>query len=292
MRWFGRRTEERADREAAAYLAGRALIEIRYLAGRPGEDTAEALRQIRFLADLAHNMPGIAGGGPGRCKDFSRREAAMAARPMSWTWETTGPKGRAWMLARLAKAGRSWTPPPPLPTPRKGVTTLSARQRVGLLRGWPVKAPPGHRPLPRHARRVKAVDTETVAALKDEAERHRFGMGGDGRWWRAHLDPDAVHHLVPDPAPYYWPDPEHGRPWWQCRSLVRMIDGEEVTTSVAVLPATFAALPSDVSRLRLRGRALVRVMRAVERDTYLWRLDHQCTPDGCGYEAETGEWPC
>ncbi len=53
------------DREAASILAAKALVEIRHLAGRarrlPEEHPhADALSEIRFLADLCHNLPGVA----------------------------------------------------------------------------------------------------------------------------------------------------------------------------------------------------------------------------------------
>ena len=115
------------DRELAALLAATALVEIRYLAlsaqQRPEENPpADALDRIRFLANLVHNMPLI--GRPPirrstRRKAPSRRELAVKARPMSWTWETSGYDGRAWIIQQVESAGHRWTPPPPLPTPRK-----------------------------------------------------------------------------------------------------------------------------------------------------------------------------
>lgn len=57
---------------------------------------------------------------------------------MSWTWETSGPEGQAWILKRIEQAGRRWTPPPPLPARPKGVPALGTWQRIRLLAGWPV----------------------------------------------------------------------------------------------------------------------------------------------------------
>jgi hypothetical protein len=82
--------------------------------------------------------------------------------------------------------------------------------------------------------------------------RLRLGLGTGGPWLRAHLDPDGVHYLVPDPANYYWPGNADGKGgtirWWQCTALLRMYDGEQVTGMLAVLPETFAALPSTLPR--------------------------------------------
>jgi len=55
----------------------------------------------------------------------------MRARPMSYTWHTTGEQGRAWMLGHISEAGYRWTPPPPLPTPG----TSSLRQWLRALTG-------------------------------------------------------------------------------------------------------------------------------------------------------------
>ena len=158
---------------------------------------------------------------------------------------------------------------------------MTPRQWVGVHLGrWPVRPPSGRRPLPAHARVLKALDADAVCALYEEAGRLRLGLGGDAAWLRDHLDLDGVHYLMPDPASYYWPGNPDGKGgtirWWQCAALVRMSDGEQVTGMVAVLPETFVALPSTLARrrqLRLAHR-----IRATERDTYLWGRDR--TADG------------
>ncbi|MFD4908325.1 hypothetical protein [Kitasatospora purpeofusca] len=282
----------------AAHLAIQAFIEIRSLAGRarrsPEEvSSAETLDRIRLLADLGHNLPvGDAPRArrPAPGKPDSRWERAMRERPMSWLWNTAGPEKRTWILSHVEKIGLQWTPPPPLPIPRKGVPPLSTLQRIGLLAGWPVKTPSGRQPLPREARILKALDSDAIFALHEEAGRLRLGLGGSSPWLQAHLDPGGPHYLLPDPAEYYWPNPEAGRSWWQCRLFLTMIDGEQVSSMLAVLPETFAALPSTVPRFR--QRRLAHIARATERDTGLWGRDHKthCGTEQCGYvpaDAET-----
>jgi hypothetical protein len=129
------------------------------------------------------------------------------------------------------------------------------------------------------------VDSETIVALCEEAER--LGLGAGGSWLRAHLDPAGTHFLFPDPDNSRWPNPAAGRRWWECTVLLRMVDGEQVRNSLAVLPETFLALPSAVSRLR--QRRIAQLARATERDTYLWGQDHEadCDPQRCGYTPET-----
>ncbi len=268
------------DAEAAAIIAGRALVEIRYLTRQtqPPDERANVdnLDRIGFLADLCHNLPGIA-------HQSGRNRAARKVRAMQWTWNTTGPEGQALMLGWIDQAGCRWTPPPPLPIPQKGPPRLPAWQRIGLPGTWPVRTPPGRAPLPRQARVLKALDTDAICAVYEEAGRLRLGLGKGAPWLRAHLDPRATHYLVPDPAPCYWPDPNGKICWWQCRALLRMTDGEQVSSTVAVLPETFAALPAHVPRSQ--QHRLLRLARATQRDTHLWGLDHQaeCDPQRCGY---------
>ncbi len=300
-----RRRDARLDRDVAALLAAKAFIEIRHLAGQTRRRSENGhpdrdLERIRFLADLCHNLPGVARPRPWRP---SRRgtpgsgfQQAMARRPMSWAWNTADEEGRAWMLRHIERNGLRWRPPPPLPSYRKGPAPMTLRQRFGVLLGlWPVRAPVGLQPLPSEAHVLKALDTDAVCALYEEAERLRLGLGKGGPWLRAHLDPHGVHYLVPDPADYYWPGRSNGRGgeirWWQCTVLLRMYDGEQVSSMIAVLPETFVALPSNLPRRRqLR---LVHLVRATERDTYLWGRDHkaECDPRLCGYLPETADDP-
>jgi len=174
---------------------------------------------------------------------------------------------------------------------------MTLRQQTAVMLGrWPVRAPAGRQPLPAEAHVLKTLDTEAICALYEEAGRLRLGLGTGGPWLRAHLDPDGVHYLVPDPANYYWPGNADGKGgtirWWQCTALLRMYDGEQVNSMLAVLPETFAALPSTLPRReQLR---LVHLARATERDTYLWGRDHKadCGPHLCGYVPEsTGSAP-
>ena len=231
-------------------------------------------------------MPGIANAPkrqPARTGVMSSRVRAMAERPMIWTWHTSGPEGQAWILQRVKEAGHRWTPPPPFPEYRKGAPELTTRQRVRSLAGWPVRTPAGRDPLPKQARVLKAVNADTVSALYEEAGRLQLGLGQASPWLRAHLDQSAEHFIYPDPASYYWPDPRSGRPWWQCRVLLQMIDGERIRSSLAVMPATFTALAWNVGRFR--QRQLVQIARGTERGDGLWLKDHQdgCSPQTCGY---------
>lgn len=257
------------DREAAALLATCALTEIRYLAWQclSGEEQpgADYLERIHFLADLAHNLPELA------------HEVAAARsgdrREMQWVWSTAGPDGQAWILSTIESSGCVWIPPPPPPPALKGIPDLPVwREAMAMTGRWPVRTPVGRRPLPQAARALKAVRFQDIVALHEEAARQRLGLGVDSHWLSAHLDPEGTHYLVPDPAAYYWPGP-HNLRWWQCRELLRMVDDTQVTSSVAVLPERFAALPDTLSRRQ--QRRLVYIIRATRYDAHLWGLDHK-----------------
>jgi hypothetical protein len=66
-----------------------------------------------------------------------------------------------------------------------------------------------------------------------------------------------------------------------------MVDGEQITGSLAVLPETFTALPATLPRIRQRRLAFAAQM--LERDFGLWFRDHEasCSPQRCGY-PDTG----
>jgi hypothetical protein len=272
------------DFEAAGIVVLKALIQIRFLAGtRPGWDrTSEAnLDRIRLLANMCDNMP---------TTPRLRRTSAgrRDRRPMSWAWNTSGPEAQALILEWIGAEGCHWTPPPPIPPPRKGIARRSLRQRATVLIGWPVHPPKGRPQLPREARRLKAIDTDTVCALFEEAGEFNPKAGKHSLWLRAHLDPDTLHHLVPDPQSYSWPnsDGPHPIPWWDCRLLLTMRDGEQVKSSVPVTPGTFSALPENVPRHR--QHRLFHAVRSLERDTGLWDRDHKpgCGAEHCGYIAD------
>lgn len=280
--------DEIGDRTVARFLASEALREIRATASRgrrEPETRAAALERVWFLANLCDNLPlsdGPSFGGKPR-HELTRPEQAMADREMSYAWNIAGSEGREWYLSRIARLGVPWTPPPPLPTPRKGPPALTWRERRSLLAGWPVLTPAGQTPLPRGSRMLKVVNTATLQRLHDGPSPRPRG----DPWLSAHLDPAAEHYLHPDPGPYNWPTEQS--PEWLCRALVRMSDGEQVTFATRTSPETFADLPSTLPRRRQRRLAVI--TRATERDLHHWKLEHEavCGPGTCGYRPPEPE---
>ncbi|MFD0478339.1 hypothetical protein ACFQ0B_66780 [Nonomuraea thailandensis] len=68
-----------------------------------------------------------------------------------------------------------------------------------------------------------------------------------------------------------------------------MFDGEQVSSTLAVLPETFTTLPATLPRKQ--QRRLVHHARSTERDTYLWRRDHEaeCDPQLGGQPARASK---
>ena len=288
-----RRRERRRQATAAdasLLLVQEALVTIRALAylrqdlaAGDGEDEppGDYHERIRLIADVCHNLPGyLRTSSPG-----------TAAEGLQYAWDTASPAQRRWLRDTLAYHSlvitdlvvESGAASPPVP---RGLPRLPVSRRATIMSGrWPVRTPRGEQPLPPAARVLKAVDTREICALCEEAGRLRLGLGKGGPWLPAHLDPSGTHYLVPDPADYYWPNPAGEIPirWWQCRALLRMFDGQQVSSMVAVLPERFSALPDTVPRReQLR---LVHRIRATRYDTYLWAQDHKaaCSPQRCGY---------
>ena len=176
------------------------------------------------------------------------------------------------MLESVRDAGYIWTPPArPHPPAKDAGRPRLWRKATTLIGFWPVRTPTGRQRLPASAWTLKALTTAEIVAVHDAASNQRLGLGASGPWLAAHLDPKGRHYLVPDPAPYYWPGPD--RQWWQCRELLRMVDGTQVTSSVAVLPERFAALPDTVSRRQ--QRYLVHVIRGTRYDLHQWGQDQE-----------------
>jgi hypothetical protein len=243
------------------------------------EPSGDYHERIRLIADVCHNLPGyLRTSSPG-----------TSVEGLQYAWDTATATQRRWLRDTLADHGRVITDlvvesAAPTPPPRPGVPRLPLSRQVAILFGrWPVRTPRGEQPLPRAARVLKALDTQEICALYEDAARLRLGLGKGGPWLAAHLDPSGTHYLVPDPADYYWPEPDGRIRWWQCRALLRMVDGQQVSSMVVVLPERFSALPDNVPRReQLR---LVHLIRATRYDSYLWGQDHkaECSPQRCGY---------
>ena len=273
----------RGDLVLAGELIAAATLEIRTTASRarhyPDRIPPEnALARIHSLADMCLRLrlqrphrPSRRQRGSVAGSTFLLKRANWE-RPMTEAWYFSGPDTRTWILEFLDRNGFDWEPPPPVPEPvhNFGVPLLTIRDHFRALTGWPVQAPDGKAEVLPGFAVLKAVDTDTVCALfADEVSR---GRHFDVAWLRANLDPNATNFLVPDPpSDAHWPKPDS--PLWHCRLLLRMVDGELLTVSLTVIPETFIALPSTLTRMR--QRRLVLGMRRLPRHLELWRRDRE-----------------
>jgi hypothetical protein len=178
----GRKLRKIDDAGAAAVLAGRALVEIRFAAGRrPSWDpmTTENLARIRFLADMCHNLPSVA----------ATRHAARprsSRRPMSWTWNTSGPEAQALMLEWITDAGGEAAATPrgaPAQGTGHGCDLLNSRRggtaprRRGRRRPVALRPPqprcdplPGARPGTAQLAESERQDSHLLVALPSRAD--------------------------------------------------------------------------------------------------------------------------
>ncbi|MEU1553817.1 hypothetical protein ABZ517_14005 [Streptomyces scabiei] len=90
-------------------------------------------------------------------------------------------------------------------------------------------------------RTIRAIDTERLLLLEEEAARAGFSQRLPVDWLREHTGVAAVHHLFPVMEHRLSHRPEVS-PQWRCRLLLTVRTGEEVLSLLDVLPATFHAL--------------------------------------------------
>jgi hypothetical protein len=245
-----------------------------------GEPSGAYHERIRMIADVCHNLPGyLRARSPGKPAEGLQRVWDTASETQrSWLWRALGHHAR--IIAHFVDESTAFAPALP------SVPRLPPSQQAAILSNrWPVRTPRFEQPLPAESRVLKAVDTQEMCALHEDAGRQRLGLGKGGPWLPAHLDPSATHYLVPDPPAYYWPNPAGKIPirWWYCLLLLRMFDGQQVSSILAVLPERFSALPDTVPRQeQLR---LFYLIRDLHYDVYLWGKDHKadCGPQRCGY---------
>jgi hypothetical protein len=94
-------------------------------------------------------------------------------------------------------------------------------------------------------RTIRAVDTERLLLLEEEAARSGFSQRLPASWLREHAGADAVHYLFPATEHRLVHRPDVS-PQWRCELLLTVRPGEEVLSLLDVLPATFQGLPETL----------------------------------------------
>jgi hypothetical protein len=94
-------------------------------------------------------------------------------------------------------------------------------------------------------RTIRAVDTERLLWLEEEAARLGFSQRLPVDWLREHAAATAVHYLIPMLVHQLSHRPEVS-PQWRCELLMTVRTGEEIRSLLDVLPATFQGLPESL----------------------------------------------
>jgi hypothetical protein len=95
-------------------------------------------------------------------------------------------------------------------------------------------------------RTIRAVDTDRLLLLEEEAARLGFSQRLLVDWLREHTEAAAVHYLFPAMEHWLSHRPEVS-PQWRCELLLTVQTGEEVLSLLDVLPTTFQGLPDTLA---------------------------------------------
>ncbi|MET8170181.1 hypothetical protein ABZT34_39120 [Streptomyces sp. NPDC005329] len=119
-------------------------------------------------------------------------------------------------------------------------------------------------------RTIRAVDTERLLLLEEEAARLGFSQRLPADWLREHAGAEAVHYLFPAMEHRLTHRPDVP-PQWRCELLLTVRTGDEVLSLLDVLPATFQELPETLgaaakSDIAARMKRALAVREWVERE--------------------------
>ncbi|GHG62483.1 hypothetical protein [Streptomyces griseocarneus] len=98
---------------------------------------------------------------------------------------------------------------------------------------------------PALPRTVRAVDTDQLLDLEQEAATGRFNQRLPVAWLREHLAAEATHYLLPTLAQRLNHRPEVS-PQWRCQLLMTVRTGEQIWGLLDILPDTFDKLPETL----------------------------------------------
>lgn len=99
--------------------------------------------------------------------------------------------------------------------------------------------------VPVPPRTVRAVDTDQLLDLEQEAATHGFSRRLPVDWLREHLAADAAHYLFPTLVHRLHHRPEVS-PQWRCQLLLTVKTSEQILGLLDVLPDTFDKLPETL----------------------------------------------
>ncbi|WP_133916596.1 hypothetical protein [Streptomyces sp. NBC_00582] len=110
-------------------------------------------------------------------------------------------------------------------------------------------------------RTIRAVDTDQLLRLEEEAARWGFSQRLPADWLREHAQVAASHYLFPVMEHWLSHRPEVS-PQWRCELLLTVRTGEEVSSLLDVRPASFQELAETLDATAKTDIA-VRMKRAL-----------------------------
>ncbi|MFF9803012.1 hypothetical protein ACF1G3_37170 [Streptomyces rochei] len=132
-------------------------------------------------------------------------------------------------------------------------------------------------------RTIRAVDTERLLLLEDEAARLGFSQRLPADWLREHAGAEAVHYLFPT-MEHRLSHRSEVSPQWRCELLLTVRTGEEVLSLLDVLPATFQGLPETLDVIA-KADIAARMKRALAVREWVEREGSSCSGVGRGIRA-------
>lgn len=98
---------------------------------------------------------------------------------------------------------------------------------------------------PTLPRTVRAVDTDQLLDLAQEAAVHSFSQRLPVDWLREHLAAEATHYLFPTLVQRLTHRPAMPMQW-RCQQLLTVSTGEQIWGLLDILPETFDKIPETL----------------------------------------------
>jgi hypothetical protein len=130
---------------------------------------------------------------------------------------------------------------------------------------------------PTLPRTVRAVDTNQLLGLAQEAAMHGFSQRLSVDWLQEHLAAEATHYLFPTLIQRLRHRPEVPLQW-RCQQLLTVRTGEQIWGLLDVLPDTFDKLPETLDTASKKD-IVSRIERAVTQREWVERMVTDADPE-------------
>ncbi|MFC9742515.1 hypothetical protein ACFVKC_31975 [Streptomyces noursei] len=118
-------------------------------------------------------------------------------------------------------------------------------------------------------RTIRAVDSDQLLLLEEEASRLRFSQRLPADWLREHIQAASAHYLFPVMEHWLAHRPD-ASPQWRCELLLMVRTGEEVFSLMDVRPGSFEELAETLDTTAKTDIA-ARMKRAISLRTWAER---------------------